>query len=173
MHLLLPTDKGDTPDLCSLWVTLHAVYAQWSLARPDAPERGDIAGHLRRQLEGLSKISSETWSSLMSLQGMSPLGLAAYSWCTGASLKGLVSLWSEVHVAAQEAPDRAFEGLQFTNPELLPERKVSILLDTGFAHSWQMRLLSHIWAGQEVIHDIEQTLKPEIIAWFNFVKPHV
>lgn len=171
MRLIVPNTKNDAPDLCGLWVTLHAVYSQWSLARPEVLERADIETHLRRQLATLSAVPEEAWSQLMALQGLSLLSLAAYSWCEGANLRALVDLWGGVHEAAKEVPNTAFEALRFTNPALLPEPKVSALLEYGFAHGWQMRLLSYIWAQQDVVHDVEQEFKPEIRAWFNFVKP--
>ena len=169
--MVLPHAKDETADLCGLWVTLHAVFRQWSLARPDAPERAEIEAHVQRQLSELSAVSAQDWAALIALQGLTPLSLAAYSWCQGAHLKGMLDLWGQVYDAAEAAPDTAFEGLRFTNPTLLPAPRVTRLMESGFIHGWHMRLLSHIWAGQDLIHDVDQQFKPEIKAWFRFVAP--
>ena len=170
MHLVTAHNKDEAPDLCGLWVTLHAVYTQWSLARPEAPERKDISDHLFRQLSDMSAIKADDWQTLMTVQGVTPLSLAAYSYCEGASLKALVDTWGKVYEVAKELPATEFEALKFINPALIPKPKVSLILKAGFLHGWQIRLLSHVWAGQDVIHDVEEEFKPEIAGWFNFVK---
>ena len=100
MRLILPASENAQPDLCGLWVTLHAVYRQWSLARPDAPERADIAAHLERQLVGLAHIPAEDWHALLAVQ----LSLAAYSWCKGGTMKPIMKVWEQIYEAALAAP---------------------------------------------------------------------
>ena len=85
-------------------------------------------------------------------------------------MKPIMKVWEQIYDAAEAAPDAAFEALRFIKRRQLPVRRVTSMLELGYIHGWQMRLLSHVWAGQDVIHDVDQVFKPEIAAWFSFVE---
>ena len=171
MRLVLPTDKSESEvDPCGLWVTLHAVYRQWALARPEAVERGSIAAHIERQLEGLGSIPCQDWKALLTVQGVTPLGLAMLSWTKDAELKDIMETWGAIYEQAKDAPESALEGIHFTNPDLLPEPSFSAFVETGFNQQGEWKFFAIAFKGREIDADNVPNLNPEIMKWF-MVKP--
>jgi len=157
------------PDLCNTWVTLHAVFKEWQYYSNDHTRQTEIATHLERQLNELNVISNHSWRSLLELQGVTPIGLAALSWTQGAHLKDVIPIWASIRAENLLASIEEIISLHFINQELLPSPTFSAFLKAGFKQKSEWLFLASIFEGQSVKKDEIQGLDPEVISWFRTV----
>ncbi|KZK95250.1 MULTISPECIES: hypothetical protein [unclassified Pseudovibrio] len=116
-----------------IWMAVHANADHW-LEQFDNPNLSKEYDHSltsdRELLKSLGSFPSERWQQLCYGAGWTALGASALSWCEGASLAQVLTVWS-LSSGATAPSKREKRAAVLLNPKLLPPAKLSSVIETA------------------------------------------
>lgn len=106
--------------LPEIWMGLHAGQKAWEQAAP--ADRATIDESDRSILALLCEVEAARWSALCAAAGWTPVGASALSWCAGASLSEVRTVWETVQPILPTC-DAACRPAHLLRSEVLPARQ--------------------------------------------------
>lgn len=150
-HLL----DGDVP-LPKIWQRLHDNATQWVIMSGVAGQTKNLAALDeidRGLLKRLTEADAANWQQLCVGAGATQMGAVSLSWCGGASLTDVWSLWSASGVALGPTPQFR-RPAQLLNPDLIGENtRLSDILNVSKSDTFAA-CIRCARAGSDLLFDV-------------------
>lgn len=116
-----------------IWLSIHRnanVWANIPEGKTRLHDRTFVDGRGDKFYKALKNIKSEKWRCICEGVGWTGYGATALSWCKGAQLADVLDAWRAwKHLDYDDAP--TIRAARLMNPDLLPEAKLSVIIEAG------------------------------------------
>lgn len=146
---LVTLEGGFTP--IEIWQELHSNSQLWEQNLGDKDEQLEQLNTSLRMAKRLKQFPAQRWIGFNHAIGWTKAATVALSWCSGSKLNDIFIILDRLGFCVSTDRPQDFYAL-LINPDLLPENKLSTLIERG---NHNVQLVCLLIAAREQLPDID------------------